>query len=300
MIEDLSVISLGGATEAAIWSIHHPIERVDPSWSSIPYGRPLTNQSFHVLDHDRQPRPIWVPGELYIGGVGVAQGYWRDPHRTAASFVVHPDTGERLYRTGDLGRYLPDGTIEFLGREDFQVKIGGFRIELGEIEATLATHPDITAAVVTAHGDPRGNRRLVAYVVADTTTELPIEDIRDWLRSRLPEYMIPATVIELDQLPLTSNGKINRTALPDPATHSSGHEHVPPRTPTENALSTIWQNLLNLPKISINDNLFDLGADSLLALRATAAADNAGLHLTLRHIFQNPTIAQQATTATTV
>ena len=300
VVGDLSVISLGGATEAAIWSIHHPVERVDPSWSSIPYGRPLTNQSFHVLDHDRQPRPVWVPGELYIGGVGVAQGYWRDPQRTAASFVVHPDTGERLYRTGDLGRYLPDGTIEFLGREDFQVKIGGFRIELGEIEATLAAHPDITAAVVTAHGDPRGNRRLVAYVVTDTATDLPVEDIRDWLRSRLPEYMVPATVIELDHLPLTSNGKINRTALPDPSTHRGGHEHVPPRTPTENALSTIWRNLLNLPKISINDNLFDLGADSLLALRATAAADNAGLHLTLRHIFQNPTIAQQATTTTPV
>jgi amino acid adenylation domain-containing protein len=159
------VISLGGATEASIWSIHYPIGRVDPSWPSIPYGRPLANQSFHVLNGRLEPCPVWVPGGLYIGGVGVAKGYWRDEERTRASFIVHPATGETLYRTGDLGRRLPDGAIEFLGREDFQVKIHGYRIELGEIEATLRRHPAVHEAVVMARKDGPGDRRLVAYLL---------------------------------------------------------------------------------------------------------------------------------------
>jgi amino acid adenylation domain-containing protein len=159
------IISLGGATEASIWSIFHPVEQVDPAWQSIPYGKPLANQSFAVLNGLLEPCPVWVPGNLYIGGIGVAKGYWGDEERTAASFIVHPQSGERLYRTGDLGRYLPDGTIEFLGREDFQVKIGGYRIELGEIEATLRRHPAVHEALVMARRDGPGERRLVAYVV---------------------------------------------------------------------------------------------------------------------------------------
>lgn len=162
------LFSLGGATEASIWSILYPIETVDPAWKSIPYGKPMVNQSFHVLDDALEPRPVWVPGNLYIGGIGLAQGYWRDAEKTAASFITHPRTGERLYKTGDLGRYLPDGNIEFLGREDFQVKIRGFRIELGEIEVTLEQHPAVERAVVTAAGDSKGARSLVAYVVPKT------------------------------------------------------------------------------------------------------------------------------------
>ncbi|MFC5056952.1 amino acid adenylation domain-containing protein, partial [Saccharothrix xinjiangensis] len=163
----MRVISLGGATEASIWSIHHPADDVPPDQPSVPYGRPLANQTFHVLDHALAPRPVWVPGELHIGGVGLARGYWRDPERTAASFIVHPGTGERLYRTGDLGCYLPDGSIRFLGREDFQVKVRGHRIELGEVESALAAHPAVGAAVVTAlpHADRPGYRALAAYVV---------------------------------------------------------------------------------------------------------------------------------------
>ncbi len=161
----LEIVSLGGATEASIWSILFPVGEVEPGWRSIPYGRAMAGQSFHVLDADLAPRPVWVPGELYIGGVGLARGYWRDPEKTAASFVASPETGERLYRTGDLGRWLPDGTIEFLGREDTQVKIQGHRIELGEIEAALAAHPGVETAVVTAAGDPPAGRRLAAYVV---------------------------------------------------------------------------------------------------------------------------------------
>jgi amino acid adenylation domain-containing protein len=160
------LISLGGATEASIWSILYPVESIDPAWPSVPYGRPMDNQTFHVLNGLLEPCPVWVPGHLYIGGTGLAQGYWRDEEKTRASFIEHPRTGERLYRTGDLGRYLPDGNIEFLGREDQQVKIQGHRIELGEIEAALEQHPAIRSVVVTAPGE-RDSRRLVAYVVAD-------------------------------------------------------------------------------------------------------------------------------------
>lgn len=176
-----AVHSLGGATEASIWSITYPIDNVDPNWTSIPYGRPMTNQTFHILDAQLQPRPTWVPGDLYIGGVGLALGYWRDAERTEVQFITHPETGARLYKTGDLGRYLPapkDGlpTIEFLGREDFQVKIGGHRIELGEIETNLLQHPAVTDAVVQVISDDKTKRQLVAYVVANegiSTTPRP-------------------------------------------------------------------------------------------------------------------------------
>ncbi|MCB0211209.1 MAG: amino acid adenylation domain-containing protein, partial [Anaerolineae bacterium] len=167
---ETKLYSLGGATEASIWSIYYPIAAVDPAWASIPYGRPLTNQAFHVLDEHLKPRPVWVAGELYIGGIGLAQGYWRNEEKTNARFILHPNTGERLYKTGDLGRYLPDGNIEFLGREDFQVKIRGHRIELGEIETALLQHPHIKEAVVAAVGEPRGHRQLVAYVVPQVDT----------------------------------------------------------------------------------------------------------------------------------
>jgi len=170
------VVSLGGATEASIWSILYPIEEVDPEWSSIPYGRPMANQRFQVYNPEMEPCPVWVPGQLFIAGNGLARGYWRDPERTAASFFEHPHTGERLYRTGDLGRYLPSGDLEFLGREDLQVKIRGHRIELGEIESALEGHPGVRSAVVAAVGPDRHNRRLVAYAVLDSTADEAAED----------------------------------------------------------------------------------------------------------------------------
>ncbi|HUQ55212.1 AMP-binding protein, partial [Lentzea sp.] len=170
----VAVMSLGGATEAAVWSIFHPVEEVDPGWVSIPYGKPLRNQSFAVLNERGERCPVWVPGELLIGGAGVAEGYWRDEERTARSFVSAVDGG-RWYRTGDLGRYWPDGVIEFLGREDFQVKVGGYRIELGEIEHALTSHPDVRQAVVIASGE-RGDKRLVAFVTAE---ERKAEDVGD-------------------------------------------------------------------------------------------------------------------------
>jgi len=177
-------ISLGGATEAAIWSIHHPIETVDPQWRSIPYGRPLENQSFHVLNDRLEPCPVWVTGELYIGGIGLARGYWRDPEQTARRFIQHPETGERFYATGDLGRYLPGGDIEFLGREDFQVKVGGHRIELGEIEATLDRHPGVRQAAATVLGEARGDRRLAAFVVPEVADAASVDPPLPWAAMR--------------------------------------------------------------------------------------------------------------------
>jgi amino acid adenylation domain-containing protein len=207
---DITLIGMGGATEASIWSNFYPIGTVDPAWPSIPYGKPLSNQHFDVLDPALRPRPDWVPGELYIGGTGVAMGYWRDPDKTEHAFITHPATGQRLYRTGDLGRYLPDGNLEFLGREDFQVKINGFRVELGEIEAALHSHHDVTSAVVIATGNSHDTRRLVAYV---TPAHAPVDTLRKYLCCKLPGYLVPERFTALDQFPLTPNGKVDRTAL---------------------------------------------------------------------------------------
>ncbi|MCB1054533.1 MAG: amino acid adenylation domain-containing protein, partial [Acidobacteria bacterium] len=216
----VAVHSMGGATEASIWSIHHPIGETDPEWRSIPYGRAMTNQSMHVLDERLRPRPFWVPGDLYIGGIGVALGYWQDPERTAASFVRSPWTGERLYRTGDLGRWRADGTIEFLGREDDQVKIRGHRIELGEIETVLEEHPGIARAVVTVTGEGPLDRRLAAYVV---------------LRQ---EAAAEQTVTDEPPGALTVG---ERVALPPPAAAASG---VP--TPTRSLHREALEVLLGL------------------------------------------------------
>ncbi|WP_437981548.1 amino acid adenylation domain-containing protein [Sorangium sp. So ce117] len=227
-----SVLSLGGATEASIWSIAYPITRVDPSWKSIPYGKPLANQRFYVLDGAMEPCPDGVPGRLYIGGVGLARGYWRDEERTRERFVTHPETGERLYWTGDLGRCLPDGNIEFLGREDFQVKIQGHRIELEEIEAALLQHPDVASAAVSVGSTASGGKRLIAHVVPAQGRALEAPALRAFIASKLPDYMVPGAFVETSRLPLTSNGKVDRSALPDPA-RESGVEApagAPPRS----------------------------------------------------------------------
>ncbi|MDF9817162.1 yersiniabactin nonribosomal peptide synthetase [Streptomyces sp. SPB162] len=297
LVPGLEVVSLGGATEASIWSIAYPIGVVDPSWRSIPYGRPLLNQSFRVVDGNMRHRPDFVAGELQIGGVGVAMGYWDDPERTAASFVTDPVTGERWYRTGDLGRYLADGTIEFLGREDFQVKIGGYRIELGEIEAALLADPQVEAAVAHAWGSPGGPRRLAAYIVPADGAELEVDKVRTRAAELLPAYMVPAAIVVLDALPLTGNGKVDRKALPDPG-EAARRPYAAPGTAIEQSLADIWSELLAAERIGVHDNLFELGADSLLALRAVAAADTSGLHLELRDVFAHPTIAAQATHTT--
>ncbi|WP_437606751.1 amino acid adenylation domain-containing protein [Sorangium sp. So ce834] len=212
-----AVLSLGGATEASIWSIAYPIGRVDPRWKSIPYGKPLANQRFHVLDERLDPCPDWVPGRLHIGGVGLARGYFRDEARTAERFLTHPETGERLYWTGDLGRFLPDGNIEFLGREDLQVKVQGYRIELEEVESVLLQHPEVTSAAVAVGSTASGGKRLLGYVVPAAGRAIDAAALRAFVASKLPDYMVPSALLQLTCLPLTSNGKVDRGALADPA-----------------------------------------------------------------------------------
>ncbi|MGW4116789.1 non-ribosomal peptide synthetase, partial [Actinosynnema sp. NPDC004786] len=284
------VISLGGATEASIWSIYHPVDVVDPAWTSIPYGRPLGGQTWHVLDETGGDAPTWVPGHLHIGGVGLAVGYFGDPERTTASFTTHPRTGERLYRTGDLGRYLPDGTIEFLGRADFQVKIQGFRVELGEIEHVLAQHPAVDRALVTVQDGPAG-RRLVGFAAASGADG---PDLRDFLAERLPNYMVPASVTVLDRLPLTSNGKVDRRALDAlaPADAAPAREHVPPRTDLEAEVAAIWAEVLEVPRVGVFDDFFDLGGQSFAGLRVISRISRQlGKRLSLGALLSGRTVA---------
>jgi amino acid adenylation domain-containing protein/non-ribosomal peptide synthase protein (TIGR01720 family) len=290
LVEGIEVFSLGGATEASIWSIIYPIAEVDPSWKSIPYGQPMLNQSFHVLNERLEPCPVWTVGELYIGGIGLAKGYWRDEQKTNRSFITHPRTGERLYRTGDLGRYLPDGNIEFLGREDSQVKIQGYRIELGEIEAALEEHEDVRTAVVNAFGEQRGSKRLIGYIIPEQKQPTSSE-LQQHLKAKLPEYMIPTAFMFLDKLPLSSNGKVDRRALPEPE-RIQHDELVAAGNWKEEALVSIWSKVLGLEQVGINDNFFELGGDSILSIRAAAQASEAGLRLTPDQIFQYRTIAE--------
>ncbi|MFF3917215.1 amino acid adenylation domain-containing protein [Streptomyces sp. NPDC001852] len=292
------VISLGGATEAAIWSIAHPVDEVGADWSSIPYGRPLRNQRFHVLNERMEPTPVWVPGQLHIAGAGLAEGYWNDPERTAESFFPHPTTGERLYRTGDLGRYLPDGTIEFLGREDFQVKVGGFRIELGEIEHALDEVPGLRWNTVAAIG-PRHQQRLVAYLVPEPEAVGDLVELaRRRLTEALPSYMCPSDFVLLDTLPLSSNGKVDRAALPEPERHG-GRRDVPEETDaavqeTAARLAAVAAELLGLERVGAGDNFFELGGDSILGIQLVAKANAQGLALTPQDVFEADSIAALA------
>ncbi|WP_380859462.1 amino acid adenylation domain-containing protein, partial [Streptomyces coerulescens] len=290
------VMSLGGATEASIWSIHHPVTEVDPTWASIPYGTALANQTMHVLDGRLRVRPPYATGGIFIGGVGTALGYWKDEEKTARSFVVHPETGERLYRTGDLGRFWPDGTIEFLGREDQQVKVNGYRIELGEIDAALTAHPQVGGAVTITDTAGQGGKRLVSYVTQDGAVDTAA--LREWLEAKIPSYMVPQVLVVLEEIPLTGNGKVDRKALPSPSRTQNTAVHTPAATPVEHALVQVWSELLNPSEpLSTTANLFELGADSLLALRATAGADRHGLRLQLADVFAHPTITGQALAA---
>jgi amino acid adenylation domain-containing protein len=292
-----TLVSLGGATEAAIWSNFFIVDRMDPRWKSIPYGWPLANQRFHVLTADRRDTPTGVPGELYIGGAGVAQGYHDDAARTAASFVTHPRTGERLYRTGDMGRYHADGCLEFLGRQDDQVKIRGYRIELGEIDAALARCPGLRAAATCVHpGSGPQDRRLVALLVPGEQGVNEAE-VRAHLASVLPDYMVPAQFIPVEQLPVTANGKVNRQALADIATATpwaAGNRRVP-HTAFERRLSRLWQQLLHVEQPGLDDDFFEQGGTSLLAVRLlNAIADEFGTRLPLASLLRHGTIAAQA------
>lgn len=298
LIKDVQVISLGGATEASIWSILYPVQEVNRAWKSIPYGRPMDNQGFHVLNESLSPCPVWVPGQLYISGIGLAMGYWREEAKTAVSFIIHPQISERLYRTGDLGRYLPDGNIEFLGREDFQVKIGGYRIELGEIEAVLVRHPAVGKAVVTVVGKQLHEKRLVAYVVAKKETT--IDELQCFLREQLPEYMLPSAVMFLTNLPLSANGKVDRRALPVPDISIGALEvdYVAPQNDIEKTIAAIWKTVLTLEKVGVNNNFFELGGNSLLITKVYSQLKDVLPdmieYVSLVDLFKYPTICSLA------
>ncbi len=292
-----NVISLGGATEASIWSILFPIGKVDSNWKSIPYGKAMLNQSFHVMSQDFVPRPVWVPGQLYIGGVGLAKGYLHDDQKTNASFVINPVNGERLYRTGDLGRFLPDGNIEFLGREDFQVKVQGYRIELGEIEARLQEYPGVDLCIVIVREDTPGEKRLAGYVVAKQGVSIEPENVKEQLRGKLPEYMVPVSIVVLDRFPLTPNGKVDRKALPAPARSNAEFNFTvsASRDSLDRQLIKLWERVLNVRPIQLRDNFFDLGGNSLVAVRLFSEMRTIfGRSFPLSVLFQAPTVEKLA------
>lgn len=293
------VISLGGATEASIWSICHPIDHLDPEWTSIPYGRPLAGQSWHILDDLGRDAPTWVPGHLHIGGIGLALGYLGDQAETDAAFVTHPRTGERIYRTGDLGRHLPDGSIEFLGRADSQVKIQGFRAEPGEVEQTLLGHEGVAQAAVVARSTGSG-KQLAAFAVGHPGAAgegLTAAALRDFATAHLPSYLVPAHITVLPALPLTDNGKLDRRALealegPGPADEGGRSAHVAPRTPAEAAIAEVWAETLGAEQVGVHDDFFDLGGQSFAALRVIERlAATTGRRIPLGVLLEQRTVA---------
>ncbi|MBV8219650.1 MAG: amino acid adenylation domain-containing protein, partial [Solirubrobacterales bacterium] len=293
--------NLYGPTEAAIEVTYWACAPGRDDWT-VPIGRPIANMQVYVLDAHRQPVPVGVPGELHLGGVGLARGYLGRPGLTAEKFVLNPfgpELGARLYRTGDLARWRPDGNLEFLGRLDHQVKIRGFRIELGEIESTLAQHAAVKECVVAVREGEDGDKRLVAYVVAAGAADGGAgvrEALKAHLKQSLPEYMVPAVFVFLEALPLTPNGKLDRKALPEPeGIDLFTQEYVAPRDPTEEILVGIWAEVLGRQRVGIHDNFFDLGGHSLLATQVLSQVRHAlAVELPLRAVFEAPTVADLA------
>jgi amino acid adenylation domain-containing protein len=288
------VVSLGGATEAAIWSNWFPIGAVDPRWTSVPYGRPIQNARYHVLDRRMRPAPIGAVGDLYIGGACLADGYLNRAELTRERFVPDPfarDPGERLYKTGDLARYFDDGDLEFLGRSDFQVKIRGFRVELGEVEAAVAALPEVREVVCAARLDASGQRALVAYVIPRDGEIVDAQTIRERLGRTLPQYMVPSHVVELAAFPLSSNGKLDRNALPGPGSAQAAI-FVAPSTAIEREMARIWEDLLQRERVGVHESFFDLGGHSLLAVMLVSRVrKEMGVDLPLTRVLQKPTIA---------
>ncbi|MPQ34066.1 amino acid adenylation domain-containing protein [Clostridium estertheticum] len=295
LTHDAEIVSLGGATEASIWSICYPIKNIDSKWTSIPYGKPLGNQTFYVLNKDLYNCPTWVEGELYIGGTGLASGYINEPDLTRKSFVIHPRTGERLYKTGDLGRYLPDGNIEFLGREDFQVKISGFRVELEDIEAALLKFHDVKAAVVNPVGKAKESKRLVGYVVTDENMAIDLQEVKAFISELLPDYMVPNEYMILNELPLSANGKVDRKALPKP---KGSHKNLEAISVSSDLIAKklipIFAEVLkqNIEEIDVNANFFSLGGDSITGIQIISKASKEGIDITTQLFFQNTTITE--------
>lgn len=296
-----------GPTETTVGVLTYAVEEIpdDITSNTVPLGRPLANSQIYILDNYRQPVPLGVIGEIYIGGDNVARGYINQSELTNKRFISNPFSTKpdaRLYKTGDLGRYQANGNLEFIGRIDDQVKLHGYRIELGEIEVVLRQHSQVREVVVVAKDAHPGKKQLVAYIVGQESQEyLKPSQLRDFLRQKLPEYMMPSHFIFLKALPLTANGKVDKKALsaPDIVKPELQAAFVAPCTPVEIALAKIWAELLNLEHVSIHDNFFELGGDSIISIQAIAKANQVGLRLTPKQIFEHQTIAKLAIVADT-
>jgi amino acid adenylation domain-containing protein len=297
----IPLLNAYGPTECSDDVAHHPIrEAPAPQVVHTPIGKPVANTQLYIVDRELRPLPPGVAGELCVGGIGVGRGYLAEPARTAEVFAPDPFQGEdgiegaRLYRTGDLARWLSSGEIEFLGRVDFQVKVRGFRIEPGEIESVLGRHPAVHQAVVLAL-EENGQKRLVAYVVAQVGQTLDVGDLRSFVKERLPEYMVPAAFVVLDAMPLTPNGKVDRRALPAPVWGRSDDEEgfVEPRNEIEEALAELWKEVLNVPRVGAFDSFFEVGGHSLLATQLVSRIQQMfEIDLKLRTLFEAPTLAE--------
>jgi amino acid adenylation domain-containing protein len=306
--QSVRLLNAYGPTETTITATSFTVpsqSSEDVLLKSIPIGRPLGNRKMYILDRYGSLVPVGVPGELHIGGAALARGYLNRPELTAEKFIPNPfskQPGARLYKTGDLACWLPDGNIQFLGRIDSQVKIRGFRIELGEVEAALSQHPAVREAVVVAREEvenPKSpERRLVAYVVPKRELPLSITELRNFLKEKLPDYMVPSAFVFLDTLPLTPNGKVDRQALPAPEQTRPELEQtfVAPRTRVEEVLAGIWNELLGIERVGIYDNFFELGGHSLLATQVMSRIHKAlQVEPPLRTLFEKPTVAGLAT-----
>jgi amino acid adenylation domain-containing protein len=292
-----AILNHYGPTEATVGCCTFGVDNNDVSaWNpaSVPIGRPITNDQVYILDRRMEPVPVGVAGELCIGGTGIAEGYLNQPQQTAERFVGDPfssDKSARLYRTGDLARFLPDGNIEFLGRIDQQVKIRGFRVEPAEVEAILKRHPAVKQAAVVAYDDKSGEKRLAAYFVGRAKPE----ELRAFMAQELPDYMVPAAFVSVDSLPLNANGKLDVRTLPAPNQEPAAHEFVTPRTPEEEKLAQIWQEVLKLERVGMTDNFFELGGHSLLATQIISRVRNRfRVQMPLQSFLQNPTIGALA------
>lgn len=296
----MRLINEYGPTETVVGCCIHEVRPEDPQNGSVPIGRPIANTELYVLDESLQPVVVGAMGELYIGGTGVARGYLNRPELTQERFLPDPFSGRlgaRLYKTGDLARYRSDGILEYLGRVDNQVKVRGYRIELGEIEATLAGQPQVQSCTVVVREDAPGNKQLVGYVVPRKGESPAAGEMRRLLKERLPDYMVPVQFVFLESFPLTQNGKVDRKALPAPTYEdtSVAQDNVAPRTETEQALSKIWTDLLKLDRIGVHDDVFELGATSLMVLGAvTRIRSVVGVVIEMHVFFENPTVAQMA------
>ena len=299
--EQPRLVNMYGITETTVHVTYRPIGRADvEAGAGSLVGTAIPDLGVRVLDRRGHPVPVGVAGELYVGGAGVARGYLGRPELTAERFV--PDaygsgSGERLYRSGDRVRWLATGELEYLGRIDTQVKIRGFRIEPGEVESVLAGLPEVREAAVTVREDTPGEKRLVAYVVGRDGAELSTRDLRAQLSMQLPEHMVPGAVVVLERLPLNANGKVDRRALPAPVRGSTGEAYVAPRTEAEQILCTVLAGVLKLERVGVEENFFELGGDSILAIQVVSRARQRGLKLTPRRLFEHPTVARLAEVA---